>query len=199
MRRLQNVILLPRIERIKSCIIASRRVSLNETFAPLNELNGKIQVIVCCWHETIAGRKNRDIASTYTKVLKHTQNNITKHIKFWVDNCSGQNKNSALFTSFATMVNKPCSLLESITFAYFEPGPTFMSADSFHALVEKKIKNQKSVNTFDKFSGLIIDKRFVITMKCNDFKIISSGLSHTKHRNVPKLTNLRVIRFKRGF
>ena len=55
---------------------------------------------------------------------------------FWVNNCSGQNKNWYLFTALANEVNINEKNAKTIILKYFEPGHTFMSVDSFHHKVE---------------------------------------------------------------
>lgn len=64
-----------------------------------------------------------------------------KHVIYWVDNCTAQNKNWCLLTTLVSVVNDPTSPLEDITLMYFEPGHTFMS-DSFHHGVEKEMRKR---------------------------------------------------------
>ena len=45
-------------------------------------------------------------------------------------------------------VNRPNSNLNSVTVKFFEPGHTFMSADSFHSQVEKGIRDKKRLQDF---------------------------------------------------
>jgi len=63
-----------------------------------------------------------------------------KHIIYWMDNCSGQNKNWCLFTTLVSVVNDPKLAVEDISLKYFEAGHTFMSADSVHHGVEKAMQ-----------------------------------------------------------
>ena len=42
-------------------------------------------------------------------------------------------------------------VIESIAIKYFEPGHTFMSADSFHHLVENGMKKKRNIEDFFKF------------------------------------------------
>lgn len=78
-------------------------------------------------HETIRGRNSEDVASGQYNVLKRLKEN-TKHLIFWTDSSTAQNKHWAFFTSCIILVNEEWSP-ESITFKYFKPG---------HSFIEKK-------------------------------------------------------------
>ena len=89
------------------------------------------------------------VASVVIKFLK-TYPRDCKNIVIWCDNYSGQNKNWSLYSSvvhhfFAN------SHVEKVTFKYFEKGHTFMSAGSFHHLVEKKIREKKFLYDFSDY------------------------------------------------
>ena len=137
---MQKVIMLPRLPGLKVVVFCKRTVLFNETFAPLGK--GK-QATGVIWHEGVKGRSAAEVASTYTAFIK--SNRDVKDFVFWVDNCSGQNKNWFLFTALANEVNVPSTSVQSITLKYFEPGHTFMSADSFHHKVEQAMKQKKRV------------------------------------------------------
>ena len=65
--------------------------------------------------------------------------------------------------------------LETTTIKYFESGHTFMSADSFHHVVENEIRRMKFVEDFDEFRS-IIDKRGVVYFdEPHRFCVLQSG------------------------
>lgn len=72
-------------------------------------------------------------------------------VVFWLDNCSAQNKNWAILCFMVNMVNGSEISAESITLKYFEPGHTFMSADSFHHQVEKSMTKKGKIYDFNDF------------------------------------------------
>ena len=118
---------------------------------------------------------------------------------FWVDNCSGQNKNWFLFTALADLVNVPGITVETVTLKYFEPGHTFMSADSFHHKVEQAMKQKKRVEDFQDFVNVVEKCGKSLQMKCNDFYNYPKGVSQAKYASKkPKLENVQVAKFSRG-
>ena len=60
-----------------------------------------------------------------------------------MDNCSDQNKNWILYTLFVNEANLINVTINETVMKYFEPGHTFMSADSFHHKVEQGMKKKK--------------------------------------------------------
>lgn len=116
---------------------------------PLLVLSKKRNPIAILWHEAIMGRSQADIISTFYRFFVH--NRDAKNIVLWLDNCSSQNKNWALFSMFCYLVNSTEVSLEQLEIKYFEPGHTFMSADAFHHQVEKSLKQKKKVLDFEDF------------------------------------------------
>ncbi|XP_038074870.1 uncharacterized protein LOC119742772 [Patiria miniata] len=76
---------------IKEHFFVSRLVVFNETFASVKE-DGDFVIL---WHEAISGRLGVDVASTNIKCVNLCETDI---VIFWADNCTGQNKNWALYT-----------------------------------------------------------------------------------------------------
>ncbi|XP_050308053.1 uncharacterized protein LOC126744593 [Anthonomus grandis grandis] len=131
---LQKVIMLPRYESLKEVIFMGRIIAFNESFVPVGTKQKNRKPIAVIWHEGVAGRSKSDIISTfYSFFLRHRDD---KHIILWLDNCSAQNKNWALLSFFVSIVNSDEISLKKLEIKYFEPGHTFMSADSFHHQVE---------------------------------------------------------------
>ena len=62
----------------------------------------------------------------------------------------GQNKCWTLYTSLVYLVNLPFGP-EQVTLKYFTVGHTFMSANSFHHMVEKEMKKMKQVYDWKDF------------------------------------------------
>ena len=90
------------------------------------------------WNEAEGERSTQEICSTYIKNLDGEENRDVSNFTLWVDNCSYQNKCWYLYTSLCGAVNNnQKDTLQSITLKYFERGHSFMSADSYHHLVEK--------------------------------------------------------------
>lgn len=75
---MEKVIMLPRLEMFKQVIFTPRLSVYNETFAPLG------------------GRRKEDIISTFCKFFIEKRD-VEEHV-LWLDNCSSQNKNWALFS-----------------------------------------------------------------------------------------------------
>ena len=137
---LQKVIMLPRIQGCKTVVFTRRLVVFHETFAVVGSQNVKSgkpkrKNLSVIWHEACAGRKAEEIASTFRAAIDRERD--MKHLTYWMDNCSSQNKNWCLMTMLVNAVNDPTVAVEDITLKYFEPGHTFMSADSVHHGVEK--------------------------------------------------------------
>ena len=51
------------------------------------------------WHEAIAGRKGQEVGSAIMVLLQSGKLLQTSSLKIWADNCTGQNKNYALYTT----------------------------------------------------------------------------------------------------
>ena len=88
-----KVIMLSRIPGLKEVVFCKRIVVLNETFAPVGgpKTGKERKPTGVLWHEGIKGRNAPDVASTYISFIR--SNRDINDFVFWVDNCSGQNKN----------------------------------------------------------------------------------------------------------
>ena len=76
--------------------------------------------------------EKEDITSAFHSFFLHRRDQ--KLITLWLDNCSGQNKNWALFSFllYIPVIDSPETITDVIRLKYSEPGHTFMSADSFY-------------------------------------------------------------------
>ncbi|CAH0547305.1 unnamed protein product [Brassicogethes aeneus] len=138
---LQKVIMLPRLDMFKEVIFTPIIIAFNESFVPVDSNKEKLCAIL--WHEAISGRSKSDITCAFHRFLSLNQD--AQKIIFWLDNCSAQNKNWGLFCFFVHMINCNDIAAQQIDLKYFEPGHTFMSADSFDHQVEHSLKKRKGL------------------------------------------------------
>ena len=120
------------------------------------------------------------------------------HFNIWADNCTAQNKNWWLYTALVSEVNHLAGPL-SITIKYFEPGHTFMSADSFHHQIELLMKKKKRVDNFADFKSIINQRGIAIDIDYSDFFNYPRGVSQGKFADSkPKLKDIQVVKFLKG-
>ena len=202
---LQKVIMLPRLPGVKSVAFTKRIIAYNETFAPLGDkkkVHGKKAIpSAMTWNEAEGGRSTQEICSTYIKFWDGEENRDVSNVTLWVDNCSSQNKCWYLYTSLCGAVNNnQKDTLQSITLKYFERGHSFMSADSYHHLVEKEMNTAKNVYDYRDFINVLEVHGKAILMKSADFIDFPRGVSeHSKFtKDKPMLADIRVAKFVRG-
>lgn len=198
---LQKVIQLPRMETLKRVMFAKRIVAMNETFAPVG---GKGLIFAMVWNETISGRHQEDILSAFHMFF--VKNGHHNNIKLWLDNCTSQNKNWQFFVHLILLVNSKLISSSVLELWFFEPGHTFMSADSFHHQVEKELKNAKKVYNYDDFVACV--KRAnahnppqVVDMNYSDFFKHGMTVSNYQLNKItprPYIAEMKKIRFERG-
>ena len=198
---LQKVLLLPRLHDLKSCIFTSRLVVFNETFARMGKSEVDFDNLLVVWNESLAGRKKEDIASAYYAVIERMSD--TKNFIFWLDNCSGQNKNWTLYSMFIRLVNRiPGPSPSEITLKYLAAGHTHLAADGIHGLIEKKLRKKKDVYDFRDLCDILQSsqtKNEIIEMKINDFYDLENDIvTRTKQNNLPILSDIVQVRFTRG-
>lgn len=171
---LEKVIMLPRMEEFKIALFTPRIVLFNESFVPVGKKQAATKPFASIWHEGISGRKKEDLISSFHAFLLH--NRDAEKITLWLDNCSAQNKNWALFSFFVYIVNSTEINTNEIDIKYFEPGHSFMSADSFHHQVELSMKRKGKLYDFNDFKAAVQKANSgnvdVNVMKIDDF---SSG------------------------
>ena len=103
------------------------------------------------------------------------------------------------FLPLFTTDGKDVPHLNSITMKYFEKGHTFMSADTYHHLVEKAMCEVKNVYDYRDFVSCLEKSGVALELNSLNFFEIPRGLSGSKRtRNKPKLDNVCVVRFVRG-
>lgn len=156
------------------------------------------------WHEAVSKRSKADLISTFYSFFKYHRDR--ENIIIWLDNCASQNKNWSLFTFLVRMVNSDKISAKYITFNYFEPGHTFMSADSFHHQVELSMKRKAKIYDFDDFVGAVASackgNVEVKEMKYNDFFKWNNFTSQQKLKklghNRPYLADMVQVVAERG-
>ena len=166
---------------VKTIVFTRQIVVYNETFAPLGDKKSKSKTtkpVAMTWHEGEGKRSSQEICTAYIKFLNNGTNRDIENVTFWVDNCSAQNKCWWLFTALCDAINNERNMdLQSVTLKYFEKGHSFMSADSYHRLVEKGMKSVKNVYDFDDWLGVFdIDGKSVV-LNSADFIAYPRGVS----------------------
>ncbi|GFR74839.1 THAP domain-containing protein 9 [Elysia marginata] len=104
-----------------------------------------------------------------------------QHVTIWLDNCSSQNKNWTLYSMIVHAVNdETFTEIKAVTLKYFEPGHTFMAADSTHAKIEKVLKRKDGkIFDFDDFQQCVEEAGcHVHAMVVSDFADWESGASN---------------------
>lgn len=163
--------MLPRCEMFKEVIFTPRIICFNESFVPLGKQTKSKTPVAIIWNEGVAGRSKVDIMSTFYAFF--LQKRDASEMTIWLDNCASQNKNWSLYGFFVYIVNSDEVSLESLEIKYFEPGHTFMSADSFHHQVEQSLKRKGKVLDFADFVECVETSNSsrvqVVNMRVNDF------------------------------
>nr|XP_029734025.1 uncharacterized protein LOC109422949 [Aedes albopictus] len=144
---LQKVIQLPRLDGLKTVVFSQRLIAFNETFAPVGKYTQSTPVVACVWNEAVTGRASNDIIGCFHLVVNRF-NNMEKLV-LWLDNCAAQNKNWNLFLHLILLINSKNINLKELILKYFEPGHTFMAADSFH---RGRFYETKPTNYLPRFS-----------------------------------------------
>lgn len=200
---LQKVIMLPRIDGFKRVIFSKRLIAYNESFVALGSSN-KLPPFAVLWNESISGRNKEDIISAFFAFML-SQRDVNCFV-FWLDNCSSQNKNWCFLTFLLRMINSSDISANEIMVNYFEPGHSFMAADSFHHQIELSLKRQGKIYDFYDFVNAISKCRMkkkpnVKIMNFTDFylwKDLGSRQKVKHDSNRPLLANIKQLKATRG-
>ena len=120
-----------------------------------------------------------------------------KHFELWADNCGAQNKNWALYTALCAAVFRVDGPRSSCV-KYLETGHTFMSADSFHRVIEQRMKKVDDVCDFWDFTEIINSRGIAAPLKVNDIIMYSKGVSTSKYTSgKPNLSMCDMSSFER--
>ena len=99
----------------------------------------------------------------------------------------------------AVEVNREYGTVDSVIIKYFQPGHTFMSADSFHHKIEQSMCQKKRVEDFQDFQDIVDEKVIALPMHVHDFIDIPHGVSAGKFADSkPKMKDIMIFKFKRG-
>lgn len=90
------------------------------------------------YDESIAKKRKNDVISYINYFLKNLISPNVKEIYLFSDNCSGQNKNNALFQYIYTVVKSNLYGIKQIIHMYPEPGHSFLPNDRCFGRIEKK-------------------------------------------------------------
>ncbi|CAH1115776.1 unnamed protein product [Psylliodes chrysocephalus] len=145
---LQKVIMLPRIDGFKRVIFSKRLIVYNKSVVALGSTK-KLPPFAVLWNESICGRNKEEIIIAFFSIML-SQRDVNCFV-FWLDNCLSQNKNWCLLTFLVRIINSAEISASEIVVNYFEPGHSFMAADSFHHQIELSLKRQGKLYDFDDF------------------------------------------------
>lgn len=194
---MQKVLIIPKM-KTKNSYFVSRLVVFNETFAPLHQHD--TANICVLWHEAITGRTAADVASTFFNILQNSKREVMTFI-FWADNCCAQNKNWILFSSLIILMQQSWSP-ETVTFKYFEPGHSYMRADSVHGNIGRKLKKTEEVLDMNDLEELIKksdNKNECRRLSEHDFYYFSNNCQKRSKKNqLPMLDKIKVVQFRLG-
>ncbi|KAJ8893778.1 hypothetical protein PR048_006378 [Dryococelus australis] len=178
---LQKVIMLPRMDTLKTVMFTRSIIVFNESFVPLagtnNDDDDNGRSIAVIWHEVIAGRKQEDLIPAFLPFFLKKMDK--KKIFLWLDNCAAQNKNWTLLSFITYLVNSDEVATEEIQLNYFEKGHTLILADSFYHQVELSLKIKRMCMTL-MFSRTLL--RSSKTLKCG-FPTVEK---RTRVRGIPQ-------------
>lgn len=148
--------MLPRCDTFKEIIFTPRLVAFNESFVIAGDKARKsknTRNTAVIWHEAIRGRSKEDLISTFYAYFSTVRD--VEHIILWLDNCSSQNKNWCLYCFFVYLVNSSENDLKMLELKYFEPGHTFMAADSFHHCVEQSLRKKGKIYDYSDYKDAV--------------------------------------------
>ena len=188
---MQKGISMPKLP-VKEYYFSRKLVLFNETFAS----PGKNTTTTCfLWHEASAGRKAFNITSTYLHFCKKYRD--ASKIIFYGDNCSSQNKCWILFSAMTRIINDPSTATEVILFKYFEPGHSFMPADSVHGNIQTKLSKCSYLGDMADYIKQIEGSRK--NMSCIQLDHTSMKLFSHDCKKVPVLLKtMKIVEFRRG-
>lgn len=91
------------------------------------------------WNETVAKKVSDEIASNVFRYIEKMSDSGVIDFIFYSDNCTGQNRNSIVFSMYLLAAKK---FNVNITHRFLEVGHTQNSGDSMHSAIERVSKNQ---------------------------------------------------------
>jgi len=103
--------MLSRLLAVKSACFTQRTVAYQETFADVEQASNKHLSLF--WRQGIARRSAQEITSSYALAVENDRDK--KHIIYWSDNCTDQNKNWYLYSTLVLLVNSDHVRMNGIT------------------------------------------------------------------------------------
>lgn len=171
--------MLPRLSGFQSACFTRCLVGFHHTFAPVGAYCNDSRIVSIVWHEGVNGRKCKEMATSVQMAME--EDKYIKELVYYMDNCSGQNKNYALYTSLVVAVNDPKLIVEKITLKFLEASHTFMSADNCHAKVERAMKKMVNVYEFTDLLHCIEGTNAIVrTLSHTDFRLYIGQMSTQK-------------------
>ena len=130
------------MDTFKETAFNRRLTVFHEALAPLGDATAEKPVISAIWHKAVAGRSGCEVTAVVLRLLSAPQlpSDEYDHLVIWLDNFAGQNKNYLLFSTLYNAIRTGIIPFFTLTLKFFVPGHSFMSADAFHAAVERNIK-----------------------------------------------------------
>lgn len=126
--------------------------SYNLTIFDQESLKGHCYI----WHETSGNRGSDEIGSILFIFLKSLPPHV-KHVSFFSDSCTGQNRNRYVATIMKYAVH--ALPLETIEIKFLEVGHTQMECDSMHSVIERKKKNLTIYSPLDWANIILFAKK----------------------------------------
>ena len=189
---------------MKESFFVSKMVVFNETFASLKSDKSHYSVI---WNEATRGRSASDVTSAYVKIISNARDQ--SHFIFWADNCTAQNKNWTLYSTFARMVNQESGPQE-IIMKYLVPGHTFFAPDGLHGRIEQTIRKRKNLYDMRDLIESVeqsASRMEVIQLNIADFvtyenlvklrKVKTRSTQHNQEDEIPHIQNICQAVYKR--
>ncbi|CAH0690024.1 unnamed protein product [Spodoptera exigua] len=103
------------------------------------------------WPQNVGKRGANEVGSCLLDFIEKKVARGAIDIRFWSDNCNGQNRNRVIYSLYMYASNK---YNINITHRFLESGHTQQEADSVHALIERTAKG-KIIYTPDQWYALV--------------------------------------------
>ena len=107
----------------------------HETLAPVKGSSERLPVIAGLWHAAVADRKPREVTGAILKLLSAHQ-------------LPTDTKSYVLFQTLHNAVRSRVIKFDLLILKYFVPKHSFMATDSLHAVVERRLKQTRTILTF---------------------------------------------------
>ena len=135
----------------------NRRLTVShETLAPLGDATAEKPVISAIWQGAVAGRTGCEVTDAVLRLQNAPQlpSDEYEHLVILLNNCTGQNKNYIMFSTLYVTIRTGIIPFSTLTLKFFIPGHSFMSADAFHAAVERNIKKNRVHLNIQEFAAI---------------------------------------------